>query len=69
HVLTQQDVIAPGLQPQTFAGARIFVSPNPSPANARYNLAQLIDSYRQLAACIAGNDDGTGRKLSGVVSA
>lgn len=69
HVLTQQDVIAPGLQPQTFAGARIFVSPNPSPANARYSVAQLIDSYRQLAACIAGNDDGTGRKLSGIVSA
>lgn len=69
HVLTQQDVIAPGLQPQTFAGARIFVSPNPSPANARYSLAQLIDSYRQLAACIAGNDDSTGHKLSGIASA
>lgn len=69
HVLAQQAVIAPGLQPQTFAGARIFVSPNPSPANARYSLAQLIDSYRQLAACIAGHDDGTGRKLSGIVSA
>jgi TDG/mug DNA glycosylase family protein len=69
HVLARQDVIAPGLQPQTFAGARIFVSPNPSPANARYSLAQMIDSYRQLAACIASNDDGTGRKLSGTVSA
>ena len=33
-----QDVVEPGLQPQTFAGARIFVSPNPSPANARYSL-------------------------------
>lgn len=69
HVLTQQDVIAPGLQPQTFAGARIFVSPNPSPANARYSLAQLIDSYRELAACIAGTNGGTGHKLSGIASA
>ncbi len=71
HVLAQQDVIAPGLQPQTFAGARIFVSPNPSPANARYSLDQLIDSYRQLAACAAGVDNAItgGRKLSGIESA
>ncbi len=71
HVLTRQDVVTPGLQPQTFAGARIFVSPNPSPANARYSLDQLIASYRQLATCVAGADKPTvrGRKLSGVQSA
>jgi TDG/mug DNA glycosylase family protein len=69
HALAQRPAIAPGLQPQTFAGARIFVSPNPSPANARYSLAQMIDSYRQLAACIAGNDPGSGRMLSGTVPA
>jgi TDG/mug DNA glycosylase family protein len=38
-----------GLQTAMFAGARIFVTPNPSPANARYSLAMLIDAYRQLA--------------------
>lgn len=71
HVLTQQDTVTPGLQPQAFAGARIFVSPNPSPANARYSLDQLIVSYRQLAACAAGPDKPTAgeRKLSGFDSA
>jgi len=54
HVLTQQDVVTPGLQPQTFAGARIFLSPNPSPANARYSLDLLIASYRRLATYAAG---------------
>lgn len=54
HVLEPQASVEPGLQRQAFAGARIFVSPNPSPANARYSLNQLIDSYRQLAACVAG---------------
>jgi TDG/mug DNA glycosylase family protein len=67
HVLTQQAVVTPGLQPQTFAGARIFVSPNPSPANARYSLDQLIASYRQLAAC--AESTGRERKLSGLESA
>lgn len=30
--------------------ARVFVSPNPSPANASYALVDLIGSYNQLAA-------------------
>lgn len=66
HALAPQDTVALGLQPQTFAGARIFVSPNPSPANARYSLDHLIDSYRQLTHCIAGAGAGTDgqRKLS-----
>lgn len=42
-----------GLQAPTFASARIFVTPNPSPANARYSLAALIDAYRQLAGLVA----------------
>lgn len=71
HVLARQDVVAPGLQPQTFSGARIFVSPNPSPANAHYGLDQLIDSYRQLAvhAAQVGTDGAGERKLSGADSA
>lgn len=42
-----------GFQMTTFAGARIFVTPNPSPANARYSLAMLIDAYRALADALA----------------
>ncbi len=50
HVLAPPGMVEPGLQAETFAGARIFVSPNPSPANARYSLPTLIGYYRQLAA-------------------
>ena len=37
-----------GEQPK-LSGCRVFVTPNPSPANAAYSLAQLIEWYRQLA--------------------
>jgi TDG/mug DNA glycosylase family protein len=37
-----------GLQPQTIGDARVFVTPNPSPANAAWSLPQLIDWYRLL---------------------
>lgn len=53
QVLGRDGPVALGLQADCFIGARIFVSPNPSPANARYSLAMLIDSYRQLAAGLA----------------
>lgn len=40
-----------GLQPAAFAGdCSCFVTPNPSPANARFSLQDLIDWYRELAA-------------------
>lgn len=55
QVLDRQGPIEAGVQAESFAGARIFVSPNPSPANARYGLAMLIDCYRQLAVCVASN--------------
>lgn len=56
---TTPAAIEPGPQAQTFAGARTFVTPNPSPANARYSLAMLIDCYRRLAAALAPPDGGT----------
>lgn len=37
-----------GEQPE-IAGCRIFVTPNPSPANAAYSLAALTDWYSRLA--------------------
>lgn len=36
-----------GEQPE-IAGCRVFVTPNPSPANAAYSLADLTEHYRQL---------------------
>lgn len=38
-----------GEQPQGFAGARLWVIPNPSPANATYRLEDLVAWYDRLA--------------------
>ena len=38
-----------GLQQARIGESRVFVSPNPSPANAVFSLDDLIDWYRQLA--------------------
>ncbi|GAB4352150.1 MAG: G/U mismatch-specific DNA glycosylase [Immundisolibacter sp.] len=66
HVLgAAAGAVAPGLQVPTFAGARIFVTPNPSPANARYSLAMLTDCYRALCACLAGEAGGDPTTLCG----
>lgn len=39
-----------GLQPERIGGALVFVTPNPSPANAAFSLSVLKDWYRKLAA-------------------
>ena len=39
-----------GEQGYTVAGARVFIAPNPSPANARFALADFIAAYDALAA-------------------
>ncbi|MDO6459186.1 mismatch-specific DNA-glycosylase [Granulosicoccaceae sp. 1_MG-2023] len=39
-----------GLQTSGIGSAQVFVSPNPSPANAVFSLDDLIASYRELAA-------------------
>lgn len=39
-----------GLQPNVIGASRIFVTPNPSPANAAFSLAVLTQWYRTLAA-------------------
>ena len=38
-----------GLQERTIGASRVFVIPNPSPANAQYSLDDLVSWYRQLA--------------------
>lgn len=37
-----------GLQPYRLGGSRVFVTPNPSPANAVYSLDELITWYARL---------------------
>ena len=43
-----------GLQPRVFGGARVYLTPNPSPANAAYSLADLRRRYRRLARHVHG---------------
>jgi len=41
-----------GLQPRGIGASRVFVAPNPSPANARYSLDDLAAWYDRLAAAL-----------------
>ncbi len=43
-----------GLQTSRIGTSLIFVTPNPSPANAAYSLEALIDWYDRLAETLAG---------------
>ena len=47
---TRPVALALGLQPHLIAQSRVFVVPNPSPANAAYSLADLAHWYRRLWA-------------------
>ncbi|MDX5333661.1 MAG: hypothetical protein LPK58_06405, partial [Gammaproteobacteria bacterium] len=38
-----------GEQDVRIGGSRVFVSPNPSPANAQFSLAVITQAYRELA--------------------
>ena len=42
-----------GLQAHSIGQSRIFVTPNPSPANAAFSVNDLVTAYRQLAAYLA----------------
>ncbi len=44
------DAIDPGEQPETDNGIVVFVTPNPSPANAAFSLDTLTAWYREVAA-------------------
>jgi TDG/mug DNA glycosylase family protein len=41
-----------GLQPWNIADSRVFVVPNPSPANARYSVEALTAWYDEVAAAL-----------------
>jgi mismatch-specific thymine-DNA glycosylase len=51
-IFARKGPIALGLQEETFEGARVFVLPNPSGRNANYSYAEMLDAFRQLAACV-----------------
>lgn len=42
-----------GMQPECIGGMRVFVTPNPSPANAAFSLDELIEWYNRLAGVLA----------------
>lgn len=48
-----------GPQPRRIGCTQVFVTPNPSPANAAYSLDDLIGWYRQLGACLTPAGDRT----------
>ena len=48
------DTIAWGVQRRRLAGARVLVTPNPSPANAAFSLQDLCRRYRRLAKQVDG---------------
>jgi double-stranded uracil-DNA glycosylase len=41
-----------GEQPLVLGGSRIYVTPNPSPANAVFSLQNLVDAYNKLCAVL-----------------
>lgn len=53
-----------GLQQETVSGLPVFVSPNPSPANAAFSLDDLVRCYDELAA-LSGLDQAHQRKEKG----
>lgn len=52
HAESRQPAIEWGEQPATSGECRVFVTPNPSPANAAYSLEELVRWYRALASLV-----------------
>jgi len=46
--------IAPGVQPTTIHGARVFVLPNPSGRNANFSYAEMLTAFRALRRAMRG---------------
>jgi TDG/mug DNA glycosylase family protein len=44
----------PGLQPELLAGANLWLLPNPSGAQARYQIADLVEQLKELRAYVSG---------------
>ena len=52
--------LEPGLQSRTIWSAKVFVVPNPSPANAAFSLDTLVSWYRRLKELRDGPDRSPG---------
>ncbi|RPI90306.1 MAG: G/U mismatch-specific DNA glycosylase [Chloroflexi bacterium] len=50
-----QKAVAPGKQPEPLAGALVWVLPNPSGLNAHYQLASLVEHFRELRRIVEGD--------------
>ena len=48
----KRDDVVLGEQPERLGDSRVFVAPNPSPANATYSLDDIVGWYRRLADLI-----------------
>lgn len=48
HALAVKPEATLGTQPRIIGGSRVFVTPNPSPANAAFSLRMIADWYWQL---------------------
>jgi double-stranded uracil-DNA glycosylase len=57
--ICNQQQLAWGKQDRTFAGAGVWVLPNPSGLNCAFTLANLTDAYRELWESVASSTDGT----------
>ena len=44
-LFAKKDAIAPGPQPETFEGAKVFVLPNPSGRNANFTYAEMLAAF------------------------
>ena len=42
--------VSPGMQKRQIGGSGVFVTPNPSPANARYSLDDLVGFYNDMVS-------------------
>ena len=48
-----------GIQPETFAGARVFLLPNPSGRNAHYSYAEMLHCFKNLTKFVQTGENKT----------
>jgi double-stranded uracil-DNA glycosylase len=61
-IFDRRGPVRPGLQADTFEGARVFVLPNPSGRNANFSYAEMLAAFRALARLKRRMDRQTERR-------
>jgi TDG/mug DNA glycosylase family protein len=56
-VFERRGPIRPGLQPELFEGARVFVLPNPSGRNANFSYGQMLSAFRGLGRLVRSSKE------------